>query len=267
MKPPRRPGDERHRLDALTSLGLLDTPPEADFDQIVRIGTAMFGAPIALVTLVDKDRQWFKARIGLEAAETPRAHSFCGHAILSDDVLVVSDARSDRRFHDNPLVIGQPNIRFYAGAPLRLPSGYRIGTYCVISPEPRADFDAEQQARLKDFAALVVNAIAIRALRMRLDESEATVARFRAVGLAVPTPVALLDRAGVIHDCNPAFALLCSKGRPHDKGLHQALSIRRADWMPPASGRRAGERVVTLKKSGTKLRVLRDAEGFVVVGA
>src|ERR1700752_1549332 len=115
MLTPALPADENTRLDTLRALNILDTSPEERFDRLTRLAKRLFGVPIALVNLVDADRQWFKSCVGLSATETPRDISFCGHAILGDDILLVPDAGVDERFHDNPLVTGDPNIRFYAG--------------------------------------------------------------------------------------------------------------------------------------------------------
>lgn len=133
----RIPADEARRLAALRELDILDTPHEAVFDDIVRIARSVCGAPIALISMVDADRQWMKARVGLDADETPRETSFCAHAILDDEVFVVHDASVDDRFFDNPFVNGAPHIRFYAGAPLSLPGGDRVGTLCLIDTAPR----------------------------------------------------------------------------------------------------------------------------------
>jgi GAF domain-containing protein len=139
------PDDDDDRLAALRRLLILDTPPEERFDRIVSFAAREFDVPIVLVSLVDEQRQWFKAVVGLDACETARDISFCGHAITSDEVLVVPDALTDPRFADNPLVLGEPLIRFYAGAPLTLPGGARVGTLCLISPRPR-DYDEVDRA-------------------------------------------------------------------------------------------------------------------------
>ena len=149
---PPTPPDEHDRLSALLSLALLDTGPEERFDRITRRAQHLLGVPIALISLVDKDRQWFKSRQGLDASETPREHAFCAHAILApDQVLEVRDAAADPRFKDNPLVTGGPNIRFYAGCPIRSPAGQPIGTLCVIDSTPRA-LNAAGLSVLKDLA-------------------------------------------------------------------------------------------------------------------
>lgn len=137
MQEPAIPHDEDDRLRALRALLILDTPPEERFDRIVAFAAEEFDMPMAFVTLVDAERQWFKARIGSDVQETPRNISFCAHAILQDEPLVVQDAQQDWRFQDNPLVTGDPGIRFYAGAPLALPGGQSVGTLCIIDRQPR----------------------------------------------------------------------------------------------------------------------------------
>ncbi|OAN88646.1 histidine kinase [Marinobacter sp. EhC06] len=154
MKPPDLPPDETHRLCALDELKLLDTPPEERFDRLTRLAARTFDIPIALVSLIDSNRQWFKSRHGLEAPETARDISFCGHAILREEPLVIENALNDERFVDNPLVTGEPNIRFYAGAPLHDRHGHRVGTLCVIDRKPRS-FSDEDKATLRDLADLV----------------------------------------------------------------------------------------------------------------
>lgn len=130
------PNNEPARLATLRALRLLDSPSEERFDRLTRVARRLFKAPIALVSLIDENRQWFKSCIGLNVAETSRDISFCGHAILHDDVLVIPDARNDARFYDNPLVTGAPGIRFYAGQPLTAPNGSKLGTLCVIDTHP-----------------------------------------------------------------------------------------------------------------------------------
>ena len=137
MTPAPLPADENERLRALRALLLLDTPPEERFDRLTRFAAEQLGMPVALLTLVDGQRQWFKSRIGIDATETPRELSFCAHAILHNELMVVEDALRDPRFFDNPLVAGDPHVRFYAGAPLSSPDGHRIGTLCVIDTLPR----------------------------------------------------------------------------------------------------------------------------------
>ncbi|WP_309896027.1 GAF domain-containing protein [Archangium sp.] len=164
MVPPPLPLDERRRLQVLCELGLLDTPPEERFDRIVRTAARLFRVPVALVSLVDAERQWFKAKHGLEALQTPRDVSFCGHAILNAEPLVVLDAKADERFADNPLVTGAPFVRFYAGQPVRGPEGQRVGTLCLIDHVPRR-FSEEDRRCLADLAAWVELELNLGALR------------------------------------------------------------------------------------------------------
>ncbi len=156
MKIPAFPDDEARRQDSLDSLKLVDTPSEERFDRITRLAQSFFGVPIVLVSMVDRERQWFKSSQGLDASETPRDVSFCGHAILGEHALVVADTSQDERFADNPLVTGDPKIRFYAGHPVAAPDGQRVGTLCLIDTEPR-DLSAVEQRTLADLAALVEN--------------------------------------------------------------------------------------------------------------
>lgn len=157
-KPPVAP-NEVERLIDLRALEILDTAPEERFDRITRIAQRLFDVPIALVSLIDEDRQWFKSRIGLEASETPRELAFCAHAIMGDEVLHVGDATSDERFQDNPLVKDAPKIRFYAGCPIDSPNGHKLGTLCVIDRRPR-ELSEEDLATLRDLAAMVEEELA-----------------------------------------------------------------------------------------------------------
>ncbi len=162
------PGDESARLMSLHSLRILDTPGEERFDRITRMAQRVFDVPICLVSLVDSDRQWFKSKQGTDASETPREISFCGHAILDDEVFVVNDAAQDTRFADNPLVTGEPNIRFYAGCPVQDPKGFRIGTLCLIDSKPR-ELTQSDIATLADFAAMVEDEIKVTS-QVAIDE-------------------------------------------------------------------------------------------------
>jgi len=154
LKTPAIPPNEEHRLRALHSLNVLDTLAEDRFDRLTRMAKAMFDVPIALVTLIDENRQWFKSCIGIDATETSRDFSFCGHTILGDGVLIINDTTQDERFADNPLVVGDPKIRFYVGYPLTVMHKWKIGTLCIIDYEPR-NFSPEQCALLKDLAGMV----------------------------------------------------------------------------------------------------------------
>ncbi|WP_214512746.1 GGDEF domain-containing protein [Pseudomonas brassicacearum] len=153
MLAPRKPDDEAARLKNLHSLKLLDTAPEERFDRLTRLARRLFDVPIALVSLVDANRQWFKSSAGLDASETPREISFCGHAILQDQILEICDAEQDERFHDNPLVTDKPGIRFYAGHPLGLEDGSKLGTLCLLDTRPRKLNDEEREL-LRDLARM-----------------------------------------------------------------------------------------------------------------
>ncbi|OZI26479.1 GGDEF domain-containing protein [Bordetella genomosp. 9] len=159
MQPAAIPLNESARIARLRSLQILDTLPEERFDRLTRLAKRMFGVPIALVSLVDVNRQWFKSHQGLDVAETPRDVSFCAHAILHDAVLEIPDARDDGRFFDNPLVTGNPGIRFYAGCPLNVDNGMRVGTLCLVDTEPRQLSD-EDRALLQDLAKMVEQELA-----------------------------------------------------------------------------------------------------------
>ena len=149
---------EEERLSDLYAHGILDGPSNAQLDRIVAMAAEILGTPIALISLVDRDRQWFLSRQGLEARETPRDVAFCHYAIRSDQVFVVADATQDSRFHDNPLVQGDPKIRFYAGAPLVSDSGQRLGTLCVIDRQPHL-LTPYQQELLAQFSAMAMHEI------------------------------------------------------------------------------------------------------------
>lgn len=159
MQKPERESDEARRLATLRSLNILDTEPEERFDRLTRMARRMFDVPIALVSLVDEDRQWFKSCIGLDVPGTLRDASFCGHAILGDEIFMIPDATLDPRFVDNPLVTGKPGIRFYAGCPLRAVSGEKLGTLCIIDQTPRT-LSGEDIELLRDLAVMVEKELA-----------------------------------------------------------------------------------------------------------
>ena len=154
------PQDDTQRLEALHALHAFETSLDPHFQQLVELTSKTFETPISLVSLVDTNRQWFKARVGLPAEETPRDVAFCAHAILSDEPLIVEDATQDQRFSENPLVLGEPHIRFYAGAPLISSAGYRLGTLCAIDTKPRK-VNALQVAALQTLAAIAVRSLNI----------------------------------------------------------------------------------------------------------
>lgn len=154
--------DEEHRLATLAQYGALDTEPERQFDSLVESAARQTAAPISTISLIDARRQWFKARLGLDVNEGPIEESFCAKAIEQDDLFVVPDASIDERFHDYPNVTDGTRIRFYAGAPLRMRNGARIGTICVIDVEPRPGLDDEERIALEDLARRTVAAFELR---------------------------------------------------------------------------------------------------------
>ena len=148
------PVNEEKRLLALAGSRLMDSAHEHAYDRITWLATQLTNCPMALVSLLSSERQWFKSRVGVNAVETPRAHAFCNYAILSDEGLLVEDARADQRFSNNPLVLGEPNIRFYAGVPVTNADGSRLGTLCVLDSHPRI-LSVEQLRGLRELADIV----------------------------------------------------------------------------------------------------------------
>ncbi len=167
MTPAPIPDREAERLAALARYAILDTAPEAEFDDFTVLASQICGAPIALISLVDAGRQWFKSRVGLGAAETPREVAFCAHAILGDILFEVPDTKADARFADNPLVSGAPHVRFYAGMPLTTPDGHNVGTLCVIDREARK-LDARQREALMRLGRQVVRQLELRRTNAQL---------------------------------------------------------------------------------------------------
>ncbi len=201
MIEPAIPVDEPARLVALRALNLLDTPTEERFERITRTAIRTFDVPIALVSLVDADRQWFKSCQGLALSETLRSISFCGHAILQDQVLIIRDAWLDPRFSDNPLVTGDPHIRFYAGQPLTASDGSRIGTLCLLDRRPR-DFSVEDCHALRDLAYWAERELQTVQLSDVLDAVQESEVRYRSLIGALSEGIVLQDRAGAIQTCN-----------------------------------------------------------------
>lgn len=161
MIAPDIPKDENERLAELYELEILDTAEEKVFNDLASLAAYVCKAPIALISLIDAERQWFKAKIGIETSETPRELSFCGHAILQDGTMEIRDALEDERFRDNPYVTEDPNIRFYAGAPLTTPQGYKLGTLCVVDRIPR-DLSEGQLAALRALSGQVTSQLELR---------------------------------------------------------------------------------------------------------
>jgi diguanylate cyclase (GGDEF)-like protein len=154
MKDSMKPANEEERLQAVRSLGLIDTDPEERFDRFTRLAKRAFNVPVAIVSLIEAERQWFKSVKGLEVTEIERNISFCNHTILNDEILIINDTMADEQFKDNPLVVNDPHIRFYAGAPIRNAGGYAVGTFCILDTKPK-DFDSGDHELLQDLASMV----------------------------------------------------------------------------------------------------------------
>ena len=193
--------EEKNRLKNLLSYGILDTPAEDDYDNITQLAAEICGTPIALISLVDKDRQWFKAKVGTELVELPRETSFCTHAIQNpDEILVVNDAKNDEKFRNNPLVTGFPDIGFYAGVPLVDKNNYALGTLCVIDHKPGNLTDNQKKA-LKTLAKSIVQTLELFKSNLSLKRKNE---------LIVET----------LRTTNPLFILLNHSGEIIDFGLN-----------------------------------------------
>jgi PAS domain S-box-containing protein len=242
--PAALPENEAWRLQSLHDLKVLDSTPEAEFDALVKVASLVCGVPIALVSLVDADRQWFKADVGLGAQQTPRELAFCAHAILGEDVFEVPDALLDARFAGNPLVQQAPDIRFYAGAPIILDNGARVGTLCVIDRQPR-QLTATQREVLQQLAVAASQALEVRkvlgsekelavmaahdaavqqaqATQRRL-ESALQEARTLADTIDIHAIVSESDRTGAITHCNDAFERISGYTRAELLGQNQRI--------------------------------------------
>lgn len=203
MITPPLPVTEIERLTALHRLEILDTPAEERFDRITRLATRLFNVPIALVSLIDENRQWFKSCQGLNVRETSRDISFCGHAILRDKPLVIPDALEDKRFYDNPLVRDDPYIRFYAGQPLADAENNKLGTLCLIDRQPRR-FEGSDLEALKDLAVLVEQELNNQQLNEAMKLVRNSETRLRTVQDNILDGIITFNRHGKVESFNPA---------------------------------------------------------------
>ncbi|CAM4053326.1 ATP-binding protein [Vreelandella rituensis] len=219
MQPPDIPQDENLRLASLHALQILDTPAEKGFEHLAQLARELFDMPMALVSLVDTDRQWFKAHQGLGIRQTHRDIAFCAHAVASNDILVIGDTHQDSRFADNPLVSESPYIRFYAGYPLRPLDDQPVGTLCLLDTRPRG-LDAHQQRLLKGLAGQAEELLRQHQLRQRF--AQATL-RYKALFNGSATGIVRIDRAGIIRAINP-FALKML-GYEHEDVLGKNVAI------------------------------------------
>jgi hypothetical protein len=265
---PEQGMEEFTRQRAVDSYRIVDSLPDAAYDDIVRLATMLCGTPMALVSLIDRERQWFKASIGLDEQQTRRDEAFCNHAIAHPDRLMeIPDARADARFADNPMVTGGPGIRFYAGMPLVSPDGAAIGTVCVIDREPR-NLDDAQRAALASLARLTMNLLDARHRELDLERAAALVPHPQPLPTVTthssesgpPFRVALFQ----VQDYAGAVARMGERGveralQQLDHAIESALHRERGDCANRASG---SPEVVTLlhgPQAGDALRKLLDA--------
>ena len=219
------PSNEAARLEALARYRVLDTPAEASFDRITALASRLFEVPIALVTLLDQDRVWFKSCFGVEAASVERDEAFCAYTILQEDIFVVPDAAQDSRFARSPVVVSAPFARFYAGAPLVTADGFRLGTLCLLDRVPRT-FDDAQAATLRDLAAMVVEVLEARRtaglMAGEIAERRSAEARKNAVLDAALDGIITINHEGRVIELNHAAETMF--GYPAEQAVGQELA-------------------------------------------
>lgn len=207
-----RPHDEMQRLQTLRDYDVMNSATEEPFERLVQLTARAFDVPIAMISLVDEHRQWAKACVGIERTGNPRSISFCSYAILSSDVMTVLDMTNDERFCDHPLVLGEPHIRFYAGAPLIAGNGAKLGTLCLLDNQPHVDFSARDATILSDLAVAVVDALELRRVNARLKQTEALLREeqdlLNETFAALEEGVVVQDSSGQIVSANASAALI-----------------------------------------------------------
>lgn len=233
MRCPTALPDELERLTALDQYGLSSERPLPSLDPIVQIAAHAFDAPVAAVNLVGREEVFFAASTGIGDCDMRRDVSFCAHAITQDDVLVVEDARLDARFHDNPLVTGPAQIRFYAGVPVRSAEGHALGALCVIDSKPRSSFPTQDRTRLKEMAKLVSDKLELRRLEVGGQES---LGRFERIALSSPNGIVCVDGNGLITSINPSAGTIF--GHATDSVIGQSLDVLLPAWKPSDIERR-----------------------------
>ncbi|BCS33795.1 hypothetical protein TBR22_A30230 [Luteitalea sp. TBR-22] len=252
------PHDEAERLRALDRYAILDSPPEADFDDLTAIAAAVCGTPIALLSLVDRDRQWFKSRYGLDVAETARELAFCAHAILQADVFEVADALEDPRFADSALVNGAPFIRSYAGMPLETPDGQRLGTLCVIDRQPRT-LTPLQHDVLRRLARQAVAQLELRRTSRLLRDQSDHLRALASVVTRTSNPVSITDADRRLTWVNPAFEATTGFTLAEATG-HRLSDLLRFEELDPGQWKQVGAALDARKPVRTRL-LSRRADG------
>ncbi|AYH48323.1 sensor domain-containing phosphodiesterase [Dickeya fangzhongdai] len=214
--------DEKSRLEALREYGISKPLSDPGFDNLINLAANVFNVPIVLISLIEEERQLFAASVGMSVCETSRDESFCAHAILKKRIMVIPDTRKDPRFQDNPLVTGEPHIRFYAGIPLRTPSGFPIGVLCIIDNKPRSSLSARDAHNLQDFAALVMDKLEMRRLDLARRASQA---RFESIAESSPDAILCVNDRGTITFWNESAEKMLEYSREQIVGEHISIIV------------------------------------------